>query len=477
MPIILRIRESNCWFIRPNVRFIRRRTFRRWNSTYAGSALVLVDAQQLQASVNNQIVRVYQNGVAVAALALLPATNHLTASVAVTLGVGDQLDLAVDPQGSNVGDWTLASMRVDTQSPVDASRVAWLPMDESAVYPSGIGGLPYDSRLVAADFGNGNHHGVINNMSGKFAWVPGVRGNAIQFEGIDESASLLGSVAGNGATALTISLWINPQAKISPDAGIFSSLGTDFFGIVLSHYGNGMPVEFRAKNQRLTGPDYSGPAGQWTHVVGVWQSGGNQTLYINGVNVGSMAAVSGSISVTNWLLGCDRLLSGRYYSGAIDEVQIYTNALGAAQVMALYTNTLSSYAGFQSPADQNNDGIPDWWQIKYYGFASATNAAPNAIAANGLSNLQDYLSGLTPTNPASILHLSVGSVTPANGGTVVLQWPGVSNYTYSVQWKPSLTTNWTILPGVVPGQSPVTSATIVGNTNNAGFYRIFVNGN
>jgi hypothetical protein len=47
--------------------------------------------------------------------------------------------------------------------------------------------------------------------------------------------------------------------------------------------------------------------------------------------------------------------------------------------------------------DANNDGIPDWWQIKYFGSINNPLAAPNATpAGDGVPNWLKYSSGLDP---------------------------------------------------------------------------------
>lgn len=50
--------------------------------------------------------------------------------------------------------------------------------------------------------------------------------------------------------------------------------------------------------------------------------------------------------------------------------------------------------------DANQDGIPDAWQIQYFGSASSPNAAPNACpAGDGIPNWLKYSLGLNPMAP------------------------------------------------------------------------------
>jgi hypothetical protein len=54
--------------------------------------------------------------------------------------------------------------------------------------------------------------------------------------------------------------------------------------------------------------------------------------------------------------------------------------------------------------DANNDGLPDAWQIQYFGSANNPSAAPNATpAGDGIPNWLKYGLGLNPTVPGIVL--------------------------------------------------------------------------
>jgi len=84
--------------------------------------------------------------------------------------------------------------------------------------------------------------------------------------------------------------------------------------------------------------------------------------------------------------------------------------------------------------DSDNDGLPDWWESRYYG--NATNALAQGPAANGLSNLHCYWLGLDPTNPLSTFRASVTVQTGT--GYPQLSWSSVGGRSYAVEYANGL---------------------------------------
>jgi hypothetical protein len=84
--------------------------------------------------------------------------------------------------------------------------------------------------------------------------------------------------------------------------------------------------------------------------------------------------------------------------------------------------------------DSDNDGLPNWWESRFYG--NATNTLPQSRAANGFSNLQCYRLGLDPTNPLSTFRAAVS--VQASTGYPKLTWSSVGAKTYAVEYANSL---------------------------------------
>jgi len=87
-----------------------------------------------------------------------------------------------------------------------------------------------------------------------------------------------------------------------------------------------------------------------------------------------------------------------------------------------------------SEEDSDGDGLPDWWEVAY----GTDWLMPDADAdpdQDGLSNLQEFLAGTDPLDPRSNLKLQVSW---EGGATLTLQFPAVSNRTYSLLYLDSL---------------------------------------
>jgi hypothetical protein len=84
-----------------------------------------------------------------------------------------------------------------------------------------------------------------------------------------------------------------------------------------------------------------------------------------------------------------------------------------------------------NPLDTNGDGLPDAWQIHYFGSITSPDARPDADPDHdGLNNLQEYLAGTDPTDPTSVFKFAaVNQVSP---GVLQLQWLSATNRFYTL---------------------------------------------
>jgi hypothetical protein len=138
--------------------------------------------------------------------------------------------------------------------------------------------------------------------------------------------------------------------------------------------------------------------------------------------------------------------------------------------------------------DANNDGLPDAWQIQYFGSVGAANAAPNATpAGDGVPNWLKYALGLDPTVPGSAV---TGGVVWANGKTIVspggtnavqiytaaeVAFNTVAGKTYQVQGISSLGGGWQNIGAPIVGTGNSMSYVTPTRQNTQQFFRVVHN--
>jgi len=125
-----------------------------------------------------------------------------------------------------------------------------------------------------------------------------------------------------------------------------------------------------------------------------------------------------------------------------------------------------------------NGGIPDSWQVQYFGLPPNPNAAPTAdVDGTGQNNLFKYTAGLDPTNPASVFVLKIASIVGQPTQKNLIFNPEVSGRTYTTEFTTNLVgTPYATLPGI---DGPTTNGTEVTVTDTNAvepqkFYRISI---
>jgi hypothetical protein len=100
--------------------------------------------------------------------------------------------------------------------------------------------------------------------------------------------------------------------------------------------------------------------------------------------------------------------------------------------------------------DSDGDGIPDAWMIQYFGHPTGQqndlSRAQDDADGDGLSNLEEYIVGSNPLDPASNLKINISPV----GGTPFLRldYAVAPGRVYQVQYKDDLDDPvWLNLPG------------------------------
>ena len=114
-------------------------------------------------------------------------------------------------------------------------------------------------------------------------------------------------------------------------------------------------------------------------------------------------------------------------------------------------------------------GIPDWWQLKYFGYVGIN---PNEDPDNtGMTAYEDFWAGLNPTNPASVFKIAAF----ATNGAVQVNWTSVLGKTYTIEWSTNLI-QWNSIGNSMVGNGSPASFTdsSAGTQSTERFYRVVV---
>lgn len=168
-------------------------------------------------------------------------------------------------------------------------------------------------------------------------------------------------------------------------------------------------------------------------------------------------------------------VSGLEYEGQPVHYTLLTNLAAGTHTLAAVVRDGSLVAHARGPSfmlmvsesagDADGDGLPDVWELQYYG--GETNANPDAMAANGINTVREaYIAGLDPVDPSARFAVSLSNETGA-----VVQWESRPGRVYSVHGASDLSDGFHVLEtGLAWPQSSWTDTV----SQSRGFYQVGV---
>ncbi|MGH9573097.1 MAG: LamG-like jellyroll fold domain-containing protein [Candidatus Acidiferrales bacterium] len=244
---------------------------------------------------------------------------------------------------------------------------------------------------TVTDLSDNGNNGTLSNAT----WTnAGKVGNALVLDGTDSLVTINDSASLHLTNGMTLEAWVNPSIVNSAWSDVVYKGNDNYFLEATS--ATGTPAgggTFSSNNTVDYGPTTL-QLNTWSHLAYTYD-GSTLRLYVNGVQVSSLARAGNILTSTNPLqIGGDNIF-GQYFAGMIDEVRVYNLPLNQTQIQADMTTAVSSLASL--PAVTINGSS----EINFGDETTGATSTPKTV---------------TLTNSGSA-QLSIASIAVSSGNT------------------------------------------------------------
>jgi hypothetical protein len=192
----------------------------------------------------------------------------------------------------------------------------------------------------------------------------------------------------------------------------------------------------------------------------------------------------GTVQITNNIWQANYILSGPVLQKAKGRSAIITNAppgqydinFGAVlyyetpppQTFNLVSGGTITFTGNYTFTDLNGNGIPDAWELQYFGNVSSNRSAFTDSDGDGMTDLAEYMAGTDPNNPPRQFQVTARKLSST---TCRLEWSSVPAVQYRIQSSSNLV-SWVPYTGWFEATGAVTQVNVPMTPGTRSFFRI-----
>lgn len=214
-------------------------------------------------------------------------------------------------------------------------------------------------------------------------------GTAYNFDDGDGSGFLRSSdLSLGGGDELTLEAWVKYDSFPSSGSNLSGSIirphGADEFEWSLSSDDGQVKFVVRGSDDNLDTVEHNLGTGVWTHVVGVMRSDGELILYVDGQRVDSFSDTNSGRTLDSGqhaIMGAPTNFgsTGEFLDASVDEVRIYSRALGEHEVAQRFNATKQEVRGWQANDEGFSPDLETDSQIGTKALHTVTDAANDDV--------------------------------------------------------------------------------------------------